>query len=422
MILAVSFERPSMKHIQASHRFISLILLGGVLALSGCSFTEIYNQTKLVDNLGTIKGMIRVTSDQKGPIIVLRFLDEDGIPVLNRSAIANEKGEYEFPSVPGQYYIAAFIDVNNDGKYQTAEHGNFYGAPTTIGIAQNKTAIVETITISGTVPRPETEFKPIDKTLAIWKNIGTVVSIADPRFTPENYYDGLWRPIDFLKQAEGGVFFLQEYNDNKVPVLLVHGINNGPTLWTQVIDSFSEEDFQPWVLYYPSGLRLDMISDYLVETVSQLQYKFGFSEFHVVGHSMGGLVTRSFVKKYVERNPENLKKLGLVVTVNSPMAGIASAKTGVNLSPIVVPSWRDLAPGSDFLQAINDWNWPDEIPYHLVISYLDGDSGDGVVPLKSQAQWKLQTEATRIYVFNEEHTRIINNKEFHTMLNTILKK
>lgn len=144
---------------------------------------------------------------------------------------------------------------------------------------------------------------------------------------------------------------------------MVHGVNNGPTLWAQVIDSFDDEHFQPWVYYYPSGLRLDMISDYLVETVSQLQNKFGFSEFYVVAHSMGGLVTRSFVKKYVERNPENLKKIGWVMTVNSPMAGMAVAGVGVNRSPIVVPSWRDVPPGSEFLQGVNDWSWSEEIPY-----------------------------------------------------------
>ena len=401
---------------------IRFLLLAGVLSLSGCSFMEIYNQTTLVDNLGTIKGDVIVSTDQAGPLIGLRFLDEDGIPVLNRSALANEHGEYEFPAFPGNYYIAAFIDANNDGEYQASEHGNYYGEPTPIRVEKNKNVIVETITISGTVPKPETEFKPIDKTLAIWKNIGTVVTMEDPRFTPENYNNGLWKPIDFLQKAEGGVFFLQEYNENKIPVLLVHGINNGPTLWKPVIDSFSEESFQPWLLYYPSGLRLDMTSDYLVETVSQLQNKFGFAEFYVVAHSMGGLVTRAFVKKYVELNPENLKNLGLVVTVNSPMAGIASATSGVNFSPIVVPSWRDISPDSEFLQNINKWNWPVEIPYHLVISYLEGESGDGVVPLKSQAQWKLQSEANRIYVFNDEHTKIIDNKDFHVMLNNILNK
>jgi len=383
---------------------------------------EIHKQTTLIDNLGTIKGTIRITSDQKGPIMVLRFLDEDGIPALRQSVVANENGEYEFHAVPGKYYIAAFIDVNNDGNYQAGEHGNYFGVPATIDLAQGKTVTVETIIISGPMPKPAKEIKPIDKTLAIWKNIGSVVTLADPRFTPENYSKGFWRPADFLKQAEGGLFFLQEYNNSKVPILFVHGVNNGPTLWTQVVDSLDNKYFQPWVYYYPSGFRLDMISDYLVEAVSQLQHKLGFSKFYVVAHSMGGLVTRSFVKKYVGQNPENLKKLGLVITVNSPMAGIAAVAAGINFSPIVAPAWRDVAPGSEFLQGINDWNWPEEIPYHLVISYFDKESGDGVIPLQSQAPWKLQTEATRIYVFNEEHSRIINNKEFQTLLNNIFKK
>ncbi len=402
--------------------FIGLLLVLCTFAMSGCSLREIHEQTTLIDNLGTIKGKIRTTSDQKGPIRVLRFLDEDGNPALKQSVITNDQGEYEFPAVPGRYYMAAFIDVNNDGKYQAEEHGNYYGAPTTIAVTKNKTVIVETIMINGPVPKPAIEIKPIDKTVAIWKNIGPVVTMADPRFTPENYSNGLWKPVDFLKQAEGGVFFLQEYNDNKIPVLLVHGVNNGPTLWTQVVDSFDDEYFQPWVYYYPSGFRLDMISDYLVEAVTELQDKLEFSEFYVVAHSMGGLVTRSFVKKYIERSPENLKRLGLVMTVNSPMAGMAAAAAGVNHSPIVVPSWRDVTPDSEFLKGINDWNWPEEIPYHLVTSYLDSESGDGVVPLQSQAQWKLQTEATRIYIFNEEHTRIINNKKFHALLNNLLKQ
>ena len=135
---------------------------------------------------------------------------------------------------------------------------------------------------------------------------------------------------------------------------------------------------------------------------------------------MGGLVTRSFVKKYVELAPANIDKLRLVMTVNSPMAGIPAAASGVKYSPIVVPSWCDVEPGSQFLQKINAWNWPGEIPYHLVISYVPGESGDGVVPLQSQAQLKLQSEATRVYVFNNEHSGIIKDKAFHGLVNTIL--
>jgi len=39
-----------------------------------------------------------------------------------------------------------------------------------------------------------------------------------------------------------------------------------------------------------------MISDYLTEALSRLQNKHNFKEFVIIAHSMGGLVTRSFVK------------------------------------------------------------------------------------------------------------------------------
>jgi len=196
---------------------------------------------------------------------------------------------------------------------------------------------------------------------------------------------------------------------------------NGPTLWSQVIETLDTNHFQPWVFYYPSGLRLDVISDYLAEAVSKVQSQYGFKHFYVVAHSMGGLVTRSFVKKYVERAPENKKFLSLVMTVNSPMGGMGAAASGVEHSPIIVPSWRDVEPQSEFVKNLYQWNWPEEIPYHLIISYLDGKGGDGVVPLQSQAQLKLQAEAARIYVFNNEHSGTLFDKEFHVQLNRVFK-
>jgi hypothetical protein len=248
-----------------------------------------------------------------------------------------------------------------------------------------------------------------------------VTTLDDPRFIRDNYKMGLWRPFDFLDVAEGGLFFLQEYEQGKVPVLFIHGVLGGPTDWRTAIESLDRERFQPWVFFYPSGLRLDMISDYLVEAVSRLQNKYSFERFNVAAHSMGGLVTRSFIKKYVAHAPGNSSRLGLVMTVNSPMAGMGAAASGVKHSPIVVPSWRDVEPGSAFLQDIHAWNWPEGIPYHLVISYKDGKSGDGTVPLQSQVPLKLQSESTRMYVFNNDHVGTINDQDFLALFNGILK-
>lgn len=270
------------------------------------------------------------------------------------------------------------------------------------------------------MPALDPGIKPIAKVRAVWENIGEVVSLEDRRFTRDNYNMGLWRPFDFLDVAEGGLFFLQEYEEGKRPVIFVHGVLGGPTDWRSAIESIDTDHFQPWVLYYPSGLRLDVFSDYLVEAVTRLQNKHGFKEFNVIAHSMGGLLTRSFVKKYVGYSSENSKRLKLVMTVNSPMAGMSAAASGVKHSPIVVPSWRDVEPGSEFLQDLHSWNWPEEIPYHLVISYKDGNSGDGTIPLQSQVPLKLQSESTRLYVFNNDHVGTLNDPEFLKLLNRVL--
>ena len=398
-----------------------LVLYCVLFTLSGCSLMEVHKQTQATENVGYIKGNIKVSSDQKGPIMVLLFRDEKGLPlILESERSTSSEGDFLFPVAPGTFYIAAFIDVNKDRVYQSEEHGNYYGIPSKIDVTPKQTVTLDTITISGPVPRLETDIKPIARFSAAWTNIGQVVSLNDPRFNRNNYSLGLWKPLDFLTIAEGGLFFLEEYQEDKVPVLFIHGVSDGPTLWSEVIESLDKQNFQPWVLYYPSGLRLDMISDYLTEVVSRLQNKHGFKEFVVIAHSMGGLVTRSFVKKYVERAPGNSKNLRLVMTINSPMGGMSSASAGVKHSPIVVPSWRDVMPGSDFLKDIHTWNWPKETLYYLVASYINGESGDGLVSLQSQIPQKLQSESTRMYVFNNNHVGTINDKNFLTLFNKIL--
>ncbi len=388
--------------------------------LTGCSLKEIHEQAQEVGDVGYIKGKIKVESDEKGAVIVLRFRDDNGVPVIERRIIASENGEYTFPVTPGAHYIAAFIDANNDNKYQEEEHGSYHGHPTIIDVSPKQTVTIDSIVIKRKVLKPDTKVRSIEKTKAIWRNIGEVVTIDDPRFTQENYNMGLWKPFDFLDHAEGGLLFLQEYQQSKMPVIFVHGVLGGPANFKNVIQSLDIKYFQPWVLYYPSGLRLDMISYYLVEAVEQLQNKYGFDQFYVVAHSMGGLVARSFVKKYVERAPNNVNKLRLVMTINSPMNGMAAAASGVKHSPIVVPSWLDVEPTSEFLKGINTWSWPKEIPYHLVISYIDGESGDSVVPLQSQSQPKLQSESTRIYVVNNNHVGTLSDKGFLQLFNEIL--
>ena len=363
---------------------------------------KIRNETKRLENLGTIQGVVTSTTLQEGPVMVRQFVqNEEGVLILKSRQYASDKGEYQFNVEPGGYYIGAFVDVNRDGKIppEAPEPFHFHhyrGEPVQIIVNIGETVTVN-LTITDTPPPLPNEIKVETALIPFLENIGSIANLNDPRFDPKHYSTGLWRPFLFLEQAEGGLFFLQEYDPDKIPVLFVHGANGGPRAFEKMIESLDKQLFQPWVFYYPSGMRLNKLSEALVRTVHELKIKRGdFNQLYIVAHSMGGLATRSFVKNYIEKFPEDTKIIRLVMTINSPMGGMKSAAKGVKNSPVVVPCWRDVATGSTFLEGgvdkkgkkivgINEWNWPKEIPYYLIVSNKTGKDGDGTVSMVSQA-------------------------------------
>jgi hypothetical protein len=108
------------------------------------------------------------------------------------------------------------------------------------------------------------------------------------------------------------------------------------------------------------------------------------------------------------------------MTINSPMGGMPSAANGVKNSPIVVPSWRDVSDKSEFLADLRSWVWLRDIPYYLVFSYEPGEDNDGIVGLNSQIPLKLQSEATRMFGFNNTHVGTVNEDAFIRLFNEIL--
>jgi pimeloyl-ACP methyl ester carboxylesterase len=373
----------------------------------------------MIGTMGTIRGKVANASDHTGPVIVYRYTKKEGVFSLESKVPADEQGGYRFGVSPGTYYIAAFIDIDQDSVLHQDERWNFYGKPTEITVAAGQTVILETLTITNVPPVLPEGTKYENRLMLSVANIGRVVSLNDPLFNRGNHSLGMWRPLDFLDQIGGGLFFLQDYERDKIPVVLVHGVNGGPDDLKSIIDRLDRKRFQPWVLYYPSGVRLNMVSDYFVKAVTEIQNRFRVRKLIIIGHSMGGLVTRSFVKKYLERYPERLDNLLLVMTINSPMGGMPSASLGLD-APLMIQCWRDLAPDSEFLRELHSWNWPKSIPYHLVFSYKSRSGDDGVVPLQSQIPLKLQQEAVHVNGFNNSHTGTLSDISFLRLLTETL--
>ena len=416
-----------MMHISIKNKYTNnvLFLLLGVI-LNGCTLFDIKQQSEFANNLAVIEGKISIStkphSSSSDIVVVLMKQTKELLLKRVSYVLADQHGNYTFNSEPGTYVVGGFVDTNNDKRYQSNEFGDVYGDPAFIKLAANQVVKVD-ISITGKFKKQIAyDSSNFDQTRLSTKNIGKIVSLKDTRFKSENGPLGLWRPIDFMKKYGAGLFMLQKYSSKKIPVIFVHGVNGGSADWKTVIANLDHKHYQPWVLHYPSGMRLDIISDYFVRAVNELQRKYNMKKIYVVAHSMGGLVARSFVMKYQKKHPKHFENLKFVMTINSPMMGLTSANTGVQYFPITVPSWRDIVPESDFLKIIHAWSWPKKLPYHLVFSYLHGEGDDGVVDLESQISLKLQSEAKRIYGFNASHAGILKQKNFLQQFNQVLER
>jgi pimeloyl-ACP methyl ester carboxylesterase len=91
---------------------------------------------------------------------------------------------------------------------------------------------------------------------------------------------------------------LEPFNPNKIPVLFVHGLSNSPATFAPVIqflrgDPLIRKNYQFWVYSYPTGLPYPMSAAILRHQLAKIGKAYpGHKEIVVIGHSMGGMITR----------------------------------------------------------------------------------------------------------------------------------
>jgi pimeloyl-ACP methyl ester carboxylesterase len=390
-----------------------LLLTACVVLLAACSLKDIKEQAETVENYAAVTGRVDSSLRSAGTIHVVLFEKSDLSIAMIDDQVAHADGSYRFDTVPGTLSVGAFHDTNNDNAYQQGEPAVYLGLdteqPKFVEVGANESVAIETLTILGPIESP-TGLTIERKTNKTYQNLGKVVSLDNEMFTREAASEGLWRPIDFIVKHGGGLMMLQEYETGKVPIIFVHGISGTPLEFEEIIGRLDRDKYQPWILYFPSGARLGLVSDYMIKGLNTLRSDYPFTELAIVAHSMGGLVTRSFVKKYTESHQPYLLKF--VATINSPLMGMDSAASGVEHSPIIIPAWRDVATNSPFIQDLHAWTWPESVPYYLAFSYLDGEEGDGVVPVSQALSLKLQDEAVSITGYQAGHATILSQEDF----------
>ncbi len=402
------------------------------LLISGCMFFGLREDVKDLNAATTISGTITTTSPRNKPILVALYRPEGSEgrskPQLVTYAVMYGPGEFEFLRARGDYYLFAFEDANEDLTFQPEEEVGWYPALIEARPGINFTNLEIRL-------RPPDEAKqqlpslyaPTVKHVPFKEDksqLGQIVALDDPRFSPDVGPLGMWEPVKFYQQGHGGIFFLEPYRPDKIPVLLIHGISGSGYDWRHLLKQIDRNQFQPWVVQYASGLRLGLLSEFLNQAVIKLQATYKFKTLFVVAHSMGGLVARGFINHNVAQNDQGV--IQLFVTISTPWQGHTAARTGVANAPVVVPSWYDMVPGSPYLASLFEHRLPDHIPYYLIFSHrgsrglLSKANSDGTVTLRSQLSQVAQDRATKVFGYDEGHVSILQSAAVVDKLSEIM--
>ena len=113
---------------------------------------------------------------------------------------------------------------------------------------------------------------------------------------------GLLRP-DSPKRLTG-LYMLEPFQPNKIPVIMIHGIWSGPFTWMEMFNTLHgsaelRANYQFWFYTYPTGqpfwesaaeLRRTLVQ--LRSTLDPQHRDLALDQMVLVGHSMGGLIAR----------------------------------------------------------------------------------------------------------------------------------
>ncbi len=403
---------------------IVAILLMGFCA-TGCALIKLKDDVNQSLESTVIVGRIYAEVSGKGPIIVA------ACPMNERKTIAHYTvlhgpGEYELMVDQGDYYVFAYRDKNSNLIYEAGEPAGQYSDPD--GVRAPAVGVVFDIDIA--IPEGGEKIEmPLGSTISsvqplnlYSRQAGVLAGLDDERFA-ENYgRKGFWAPMTFFKEMGGNIFFLEEYDREKIPILFIHGAGGTPKGWRYFVDHIDRSRFQPWFFYYPTGARMESMAYLLLWKLSNLQTRYQFNKMVITAHSMGGLIARSFIVNYSAQFPY----VDLFISLATPWGGDRMAEYGVQQSPAVIPSWIDMQPESDFIKSIYRAELPETVSFYMFYGHKGNrnplrSNNDGTITLSSLLDYRAQSEAKMNYAFDEDHGSLIYSKDVLAQYNAIME-
>lgn len=409
-----------------------------VVGLSGCAgFRRLGEDLKFIDNTAIVSAQVTNAGEHRSVYGCVVEWDREKDEVLSADFTklegvgAGELGLFGF-FVKGteNQYVAAWSDRNGNQRYEPGEpawiHSDESGTPVPMAFnderkARSKGALSSSTKVPEGLIKASREFvgartdEEAASKLTIPIALGDIADPEDAKFSPARGQAGYWEPARFPMEAGIGIYFLEKYDPNRIPVLFVYGAAGSPHDWNTFEDKIDRKKHQAWFYFYPTGRRLDEMGNSLNEGVKLLQAHYGFQKLHVIAHSMGGLVSRSFlIKNVVEDKHDYIDRF---VSVSTPWQGHAAAEMGVKWAPSAIPSWLDMQTDSDFQKEIFSKKLKGRVDHLLIYGYVPkGDKpieelDDGTVTVKSQTRPEAVEDAVKVLHYPSDHVEILSRDD-----------
>jgi triacylglycerol esterase/lipase EstA (alpha/beta hydrolase family) len=101
--------------------------------------------------------------------------------------------------------------------------------------------------------------------------------------------------------SKTGLYFLQPYDPDRIPLVFVHGLFSTPFTWVETINGLQADPeirkhYQFWVFAYPTGNPILYSGLRLRQELAKVDQLYpGHRPYVVIGHSMGGMLTHDQV-------------------------------------------------------------------------------------------------------------------------------
>jgi len=215
----------------------------------------------------------------------------------------------------------------------------------------------------------------------------------------------------------------QTITDKNEAVVLLHGLGRSSFSMTFLGDYLGEQGFQVFNIGYPStGYPIEQLVANVAEQIKQVGIE-SVEKVHFVTHSMGGIITRFYLKE------NTLKKLGRVVMLSPPNQGSEltdSLKNNVNFvyQFFTGPAGQQLSTSSSSVpNQLGPVNFElgvitGNVSLNPLYSYLIPGEDDGKVSVERAKVEGMQD----FLIVPHSHTFIMNSREVKEQIVHFLKR